>query len=95
MKRRGLKLAGWARSVWCRLRTVTAPWPRSRMALNNNGEGNVQVVFLVIYFVLKEKWPEVRLMGCSKWLDRMGRGPEGGNGQISNQEVWSSHCTDL
>lgn len=49
------------------------------------------MVSLVICFVSKEKWPEVRLMGYSKWLDQMDKGLEGENGQIGNQDVWSRH----
>lgn len=48
-----------------------------KVVLKVNGKGELQVVSLVIHFVLKEKLPELRLMGSSKWLDHMSRGLEG------------------
>lgn len=63
---------------------ITAPFKGGlEQQSSRKGSGLVPA----IYFVLKEKWPEVRLVGCSRWLDQMGRGLEGENGLISNQEV--------
>lgn len=44
-----------------------------KVALKASGKGQPQEVSLVIHFVLKEKWPQLKLRGSSKWLDQMGR----------------------